>query len=75
MILMHWAREHTLSEEQAGGAVCGGKHKTLGGDGASLGRVCEAGARPAARGKAMTRELQGGRHAQQIARMCRSGRL
>ena len=58
-------REHTLSEEQAGGAMCGGGHHTLEGSGAGLGRVCEAGAPLRGRGNVTTCGVQGatGTHA------------
>ena len=59
IVLRCIGREHTLSEEQAGGAVCGGGHHTLEGGCAGLGRVCEAG-RGAVRGKVTTRGEQGG---------------
>ena len=59
-------REHTLSEEHAGGAVCGGKHQTLKGGGVSLCGACvhKALVRPAAGEGRDARGAQGGRHAQ-----------
>ena len=55
-------REHTLSEERAGGAVCGDGHHTSENGGAGLGTVCEAGA--PLQGKATSRGMQGATHAQ-----------
>jgi len=36
MVLWCIGHEHTLSEEQAGGAVCGGGHHTLEGERAAV---------------------------------------
>ena len=69
------AREHTLSEEQVGGAMCGGGHQTLEGGGAGLGRVCARRVHPAAGEGHGACGVQGVRHAQQREQTCRSGRF
>ena len=58
IVLRCIGREHTLTEERAGGVVCGGGHHTLEGGGAGLGRVFEAGV--PLRGKATRHAGAGG---------------
>ena len=57
---MHIGREHTLSEEHAGGAACGGGHHTLEGGGVGLGRACVRGGCAAVGEGRDARGVQGG---------------
>ena len=65
--------KHTLSEEQSRRQGAWRRAPPEGRQSGPVGRVCETGA--PLRVKATTRGVQGGRHAQQRALRCRSGRL